>query len=365
MTGISVVIPTWNGLYLLKQFLPSVLDACRLSLRTNPRRIQLLIVDDASDDATSEWLVSEGFRIVQRDSGPPQAPQMPPVRLPDLEFIRNDCNVGFGASCNRGFRQASHNLILLLNNDVKISPDAIDVLARHFDDAQTFAAHCRVSDMKSGRLVGTGKLASFSRGFIRVHGSYVDSPEPGAGLDRRLYSAFASGGAAMYDRSKFELLGGFDELLSPYYWEDVELSYRAWKRGYKIVYEPAAGAVHQISSTIGKLDQRPVKIIQQRNRLIFQWVNLHDRFLLASHLMWLVLLALTAPIRLQPWFLVSCAKALSLLPAVMARRKQEKLAATLSDRAVFEIFDRLRLRTDIIVYDTYQELIERDLVPPR
>ena len=360
MTGVSVVIPTWNGLDLLKQFLPSVLEACQSSLRTHPRRIQVLIVDDASVDDTPEWLVSKGFRIIQGSAAPPQAAQTSPLPLADLAFIRNDRNVGFGISCNRGFRQAAHNLVLLLNNDVKISVDAIGLLARHFDDGQTFAVHCCVSDMDSGRMVGTGKLAGFSRGFIRVHGSYIDSREPCARVDQPLYSAFASGGAAMYDRSKFELLGGFDDLLSPYYWEDVELSYRAWKRGYAVLYEPDAAATHRISSTIGKLDRRRVKIIQQRNRLIFHWVNLHDRSLLACHLIWLALLAITAP-----WFLVSCFKALRLLPAVRVRRREEKRAARLSDRAVFEIFDRLRTRPNIIQYDKHDELVGRDIARAR
>ena len=165
----------------------------------------------------------------------------------------------------------------------------------------------------------------------------------------------------MYDRTKFVAIGGFEELMSPYYWEDVDLSYRAWKRGYKVLYEPAATATHRISSTIGNLDRRSVKIIQQRNRLIFHWVHLHDRALLASHLMWLLLLAVTAPVRLQPWFLASCAKALASLPVVLERRKQERKAARLSDKAVFSLFDQLRNDPAVFPYDRYQQLIDRGL----
>jgi len=216
--------------------------------------------------------------------------------------------------------------------------------------------------MVIGRLIGAGTLARFSRGFIRVHQSYVSTDScPKSGIP--FYSAFAGGGAAMFDRTTFETLGGFDELLSPYYWEDVELSYRAWKRGYKVLYEPAAIAKHRISSTISKLDRSAVRIIQQRNRLIFHWVHLHDPLLLGSHLIWLILLAVTAPIRLQPWFLISVFKAIAALPGVLRRRGQERQAAKVTDRAVFSIFDQLRNDPGIFQYDRYRELLDRGVAP--
>jgi len=360
MPAVSVVIPTWNGLALLEEFLPSVIEACHRYSTTSASPAELLIVDDASTDSTCAWLSAKGFRRADDScwSGPEAVSE--PVRL---VFIANERNEGFGVSCNRGVRRAAHGLILLLNNDVKISSDTILLLTRHFDDPEVFAVHCQVFEMRSNRLVGTGKLAGFSRGFIRVHSSYVGSGAAGSGAGPTFYSAFAGGGSAMYDRGRFEEIGGFDELLSPYYWEDVELSYRAWKRGYKILYEPSATATHRISSTIGKLDRRPVRIIQQRNRLMFHWVHLHDRALLASHLAWLILLAVTAPIRLQPWFLVSCFRATALLPRVLSRRAEERQAARVDDRAIFALFDKLRNDPAIFPYERYQDLVDRNYSP--
>jgi GT2 family glycosyltransferase len=356
MPAVSVVIPTWNGRDLLKEFLPSVIEACHTYQRNSASPIELLIVDDASTDSTCEWLMGKGFLPAGDSHESVRDDVTAPVKL---AFITNERNAGFGVSCNRGVRRAAHGLVLLLNNDVRISFETIDRLTRHFEDPDVFAVHSQVIDMKSNRLVGTGKLASFSRGFIRVHASYVGSGAPSGDSRRPFYSAFAGGGSAMFDQAKFEELGGFDELLSPYYWEDVELSYRAWKRGYKVLYEPAATATHQISSTIGKLDRRSVRIIQQRNRLIFHWVHVHDRRLLVSHLAWVILLALTAPIRLQPWFLVSCLKAIVSLPRVLRRRAEERLAARLSDRAIFDLFDKLRNDPAVFPYDRYQDLVDR------
>lgn len=160
----------------------------------------------------------------------------------------------------------------------------------------------------------------------------------------------------MFDRRKFLELGGFEPLLSPFYWEDVELSYRAWKRGYSIVYEPRSVVRHLVSSTIGKLNRRKVRTIEQRNRLVYHWIDLHDRPMLFSHAVWVLLLAVTAPLRLKPEFVSSCVAALKLLPQIRERRREERLKARRTDREVLSVFSRLVRRPDLLVYDHYAEL---------
>jgi GT2 family glycosyltransferase len=167
---------------------------------------------------------------------------------------------------------------------------------------------------------------------------------------------FAGGGSAMFARSKVIAIGGFEPLLSPYYWEDVELSYRAWKRGHTILYEPRSVTRHKISSTIGKLNRRSVRKIEQRNRLMYHWIHLHDNSLLASHLMWTMLLALAATLTFNFGFMTSCFEALRRLPEIRKRRLEEKRAARRSDRSVFKIFAELEQRKDIVSYDRYSEL---------
>lgn len=160
----------------------------------------------------------------------------------------------------------------------------------------------------------------------------------------------------MFDREMFIALGGFDPLLSPFYWEDVELSYRAWKRGFDVLYEPHSVVDHRVSSTIGRLPQWRVRRIQQRNRIIYHWIHLHDGGLLMSHLAWTVALALTAPIRLKPGFLLSVISALGKLPRILQRRRQEKRLARRSDRDVLDLFAALETRDDIFPYEDFTEL---------
>src|SRR5262245_47276282 len=154
-------------------------------------------------------------------------------------ILRHRSNLGFGETCNKGFRAARHPLVFLLNNDVQPAEDAITAMVANFNVDSMLAAHCRVYDLATSRECGTGKLGSFERGFIRVHKSFVPR-EKSVEAGIAPYSMFAGGGSAMFDREKFLEIGGFEALLSPFYWEDVELSYRAWKRGYSIHYIEAS-----------------------------------------------------------------------------------------------------------------------------
>ncbi|HUK89745.1 MAG TPA: glycosyltransferase [Blastocatellia bacterium] len=387
--GVSIVIPSWNGRHLLERFLPSIIGAAEQCLRKSVSAVEVIVVDDGSTDGTVEWLSGQAF--IEADDSRSAPPIAAPTRdaptrdapaghgaggLPSVDiheqgpmpqtngaapepkfwFIRNANNLGFGRSCNKGFAQAHYPLVMLVNNDVELGSDCLSALLENFADAATFAAHCKTVDLRSGEECGTGKLGAFSKGFIRVHQSYIPRAPLAESKAGPLYSMFATGGSAMFDRAKFLELGGFDELLAPFYWEDVEVSYRAWKRGYRIVYEPRAIARHQISSTIGRLNAGQVRRVQQRNRLLFHWINLHDRRMLASHLLWVFLLALSAPFRLQPGFCVALGHALRSLPSVRPRRRQEKLASKLSDRQIFEIFRNLAEREDVIAYDHLSEL---------
>lgn len=380
--GVSIVIPSWNGLELLERFLPSVIAAAVQYSKEFEAPTEIVIVDDGSVDQTADWLFARGFvegtersgrAGEQGTSGPgvnnagqitnseSEASINQPL-TPILKLIRNEVNRGFGSTCNRGFESARYPLVFLLNNDVDVDVNAIAPLVENFTDASVFAAHCRVFDLESGRECGSGKVGSFSSGFIRVHRSYVIVPgiAGAAGMESGEqtvpYSMFASGGSAMFDRRGFLEIGGFDSLLAPIYWEDVDISYRAWKRGLSVLYEPRSVVHHRVSSTMRKANQRSIRRGQQRNRLIYHWVNLHDGPLMASHLMWVALLALTAPLRLQPGFLLSVAAALKKLRQIRKRRLEEKMAARRSDCDVFDIFTSLEKRPDIFAYDDYAEL---------
>ena len=72
-------------------------------------------------------------------------------------------------------------------------------------------------------------------------------------------------------------LGGFDELLAPFYLEDTDLGYLAWKRGWKVLYQPASVVHHEHRGTIGKnFSPEYIQSVLQKNFILFTWKNIHS-----------------------------------------------------------------------------------------
>jgi GT2 family glycosyltransferase len=96
---------------------------------------------------------------------------------------------------------------------------------------------------------------------------------------------WAGGGACAIDRRKFEQLGGFDSLYQPFYVEDTDLSYQAWKRGWKSLMAPASRVVHRHRGTSGpRFGDLFVNNTTRRNHYLFVWKNVTDFSMLREHL---------------------------------------------------------------------------------
>jgi GT2 family glycosyltransferase len=334
---VSIVIPTWNGRHLLERFLPSVIAAAREYRDRQGAAVEVVVVDDGSTDGTAEWINEQAGRC--------------PVTLRRVEHAENR---GFAEAANLGVREAVLPLVWLVNNDVDAEAGAIEPLASAFGDgdATLLAVHSRMIDLATGREVGTGKMGGFGRGFLRVHRSYIPRPSAAGPF----WSMFATGGSAMFQRALFVELGGFDSIFAPFYLEDVELSYRAWKRGFTVRYEPRSIVRHQFSSTIAPRAGGQIERISQRNRLLFHWIHLHDAGYLRAHMFWIAVLIVTAPIRMKTGFLLGLSDALGQIPRVRRRRQAERARAVRSDREVLQVFQDMDAGGGIRAYDDPKEL---------
>lgn len=259
---ISAVIPTYNGWNLLQQNLPSVATALR-------NKDEIIIVDDASTDdsfkqAQSEFGLSQAS--IQEDTyerwqgfisiGTHQVP---------LIYIKNLENLRFGQSVNRGVAQAQYRLILLLNNDVRPESDLLSHLLPHFQDTQVFAVGCHEIEVNQGGISGGKNKLWFERGMF-IH-NRADDFESGE-------TAWASGGSSMFDRRKWLELGGFDQAYYPAYWEDVDLSYRARKRGWKVLFDAKAVVYHDHETTNQDVfGQQKIDAMSWKHALVFAWKN--------------------------------------------------------------------------------------------
>lgn len=266
---VSVVIPTFNGRQLLEQNLPAVLAAMRA-------QDELVIVDDASQDDTVEWL-SNQFQLETNLKNHDQSGSFSLVsgswscsvnkeKRGRLRLIANQNNLRFAASCNRGVEQAQHQLVLLLNNDVSPTACTIEYLLPHFSDETTFAVGCLEIEPNLDNAVGGKNKLWFEKGLF--HHSRADEFSSGE-------TAWASGGSAMFDREKWLALSGFDLDFYPAYWEDIDLSYRARRKyHWQVWFDAKAKVYHNHQSTHQTvLGSSKIQQISWKNADKFTWKN--------------------------------------------------------------------------------------------
>lgn len=336
--AVSVVIPTWNGLDLLRDNLPSVLAAVRFYSQKEGVPVEVIVVDDGSRDGTAEAAARE---------------------FPQVRLVGKSRNEGFAAACNAGFQHCRFPLIALLNNDVRVEKEYLVHQVEHFQDARVFAVTSKVFEWEPPIFATGGRFGRFRRGFWSVYLNYDTlGPDQDEWIrGHKLLSAYAIGGFATYDRAKLEELGGFSELLSPFHWEDVDLSYRGWKAGWEIHYEPRSRAHHRISATIeAHYDKRMVETVSWRNRLLFHWVNLHSPGFLVRHLAMVGVFLLTRFLALDFGFYVAFAQALTRLPQVYRLRIRERRRAQRSDVEVARRLSRFYQSAPIKIYSDRRQV---------
>lgn len=233
---VSVVIVTWNG----RQYLDDCLTAVAAQQGIHAEAI---LVDNASTDGTSAY-VRERF------------PSVRVVVLPE--------NRGFAAGNNAGAREARAPLIAFLNNDTVADAGWLRALRAALDPPNRFAlATSRIVYMHNPQVIdsaGDGFLRS-GGAFKRLHG--MSAAE--AGQPAEVFGV--CGAACLMPTDVFAELGGFDEDFFASH-EDVDLSFRARLRGYRVRYVPDAVVRHHGSATLGRLSARAV-YYGQRN---LEWV---------------------------------------------------------------------------------------------
>lgn len=292
---VSVVIPNFNGENLLLQHLPKVISA-KKNKQNNISEV--IVVDDASTDRSID-LIKENF--------------------PDVKLIKHKVNRGFSASVNTGLRGSKGKFIVLLNSDVSPEADFLVSALPHFTDKSVFA----VSFHEKGYGWAKGK---FDKGFI-VHEAGLESKSAHE-------SFWASGGSAIFRRDLWMNLGGLDEKLFKFYWEDVDISYRAQKRGLKILWEPNAFVYHKHESTTStRFSKRELQRMQETNQLLFIWKNLTSPNLFRRHL-----LGLFQRISKNPGYMLIVIRALLKIRLVAKARSKEKKEGKISDEALFAKF---------------------------
>jgi len=306
----SVVIPNWNGRDLLEKYLPSVIEA----LAACPGS-EIIVVDNGSDDGSATFVRE---------------------RFPQVRLLALNRNLGFGGGSNYGMREAHNDIVVLLNSDMRVDAGFLKPLLDGFRDEKTFAVSCQIffSDPAKPREETGLTEGWWQQGSLRV-GHRADAEV------RELYPCFyGGGGSCAFDRRKFLELGGFDPLYHPFYLEDTDLGFMAWKRDWKVLYQPASIVYHEHRGTIGKrFSATYIQDVVRRNFLLFVWKNVHSWRMLVPHFFFTWASAtmnwLAGDVAARPSYSASIRAALVVGRASSARMRARTLA---------EIDDREALR---------------------
>ena len=211
---VSIIIVNYNGKHHL--------DPCLESLsKINYANIEIIIVDNNSTDDSVSF-ISTNF--------------------PDLILIKLNKNKGFAEPNNIASKVATGDLLLFLNNDTIVTPSFLSELVKSIQQNPNVGI-CQSLLLKPDESIDS------SGDFIDTLGVVYNSKTQISEI-REISSA--RGASMMIKKNIFDQLEGFDEKFY-FSFEDVDLSWRCWIAGYKILVIPKSIVYHLGGQTYQKV----------------------------------------------------------------------------------------------------------------
>lgn len=236
---VSVVTVNWNGKSHLSILLPPL-----LALEPG----EVIVVDNGSTDGSQEFLRR---------------------RYPQVRLLENGVNRGFAQPCNVGAETARGSCVAFINNDMRPEPDWL-VAALEKLDARTPCAASRILDWEGRRVDYNGaSLHYLGYGLQEDLGLAVEAAAP------REDVLFPCGGAMLVDRKVFLELGGFDPDYFALY-EDVDLGWRLWLAGHRVVLAPDSVVRHRGHATLETRAPEKTRYLMHRNALLTIFKNYEE-----------------------------------------------------------------------------------------
>jgi GT2 family glycosyltransferase len=250
--GCAVLVLNWNGVQHLRELLPSLREA----VAATPFPVAVVVVDNRSTEPDVAWVRAN---------------------FPEFEVViaeRND----FLFSLNPIAAARPEEIVVILNNDMRVEPDFLLPLVEAFDDPSVFASTAKVMNWDGSQQTTAPRWMEVRRWWM--HKWWEMSIEAPA------HTFEAGGGCSAYRRWMFAELGGYDPLYRPGYYEDVDLTYRAWQRGWSSVYEPRSVIYHRVGATLyDRSKQERFETNLARNHALFTMKNVEGWGFLAIYLL--------------------------------------------------------------------------------
>ena len=247
--SVSAVVVSYNS----AGYLPD----CVRSLRSEGLT-DVVVVDNASSDGSVA-----GIRAAD----------------PTVRVVETGANLGFGSAANRGVAVCAGEYVLILNPDTVVEPGTVKALAEALDrDSGLAVVGPRLENLDGSVYPSVRRFpdlpVAFGHAFLGLvwHGNPFtrryrmldwDHDRPSSDVD------WVGGACALFRRSAFDTVGGFDEEYFMYV-EDVDLCWRLGKAGWRIGYEPGARVVHALG---GSSRQVPYRMIAEHHRSLLRFVS--------------------------------------------------------------------------------------------
>lgn len=249
----SFVIVSWHGKKMLQQSLAALSRAIE---HHGGNHEVIVVLDHESNDGSRE--------LVQ-------------TQFPRTMLLQAQRSLYFGAATRLGVQNSNRDIVVLLNNDTVVEENFLGPLLAPFGDELVFGV---ASHVHSAEGAETGKTrAYFGAGDMNWVHDPVDAQNNGEETCR---VSWLHRGAVALDRRKYDWLGGFDPLYDPFFFEDADLSYRAWAAGWKCLLALNSHVTHQHEFRSPPQGEEFLRLIALRNAHIFFWKNIHDFRMLAG-----------------------------------------------------------------------------------
>ena len=256
MDKVAIVILNWNGVAMLREFLPTVLACSNTEFSTS-----IYLADNGSSD--------DSIAVTQTE--------FPAVKLIDLGE-----NYGFAEGYNRAISLIDAEYIVLLNADVEVTSRWLEPMVEFMDtNPSVGACQPKIRDWKNKEYF---EYAGASGGFIDkfgypfCRGRIQNTLEQDHGQYDDVAPVFWASGAALFIRKQvYQLVGGLDARFFAHM-EEIDLCWRLGSRGYDLVVIPQSVVYHVGGATLNKANPRKT-FLNFRNNLLMLYKNVPDQAL--------------------------------------------------------------------------------------
>lgn len=248
MTKVAVVILNWNGVNLLKQYLPSVIE--------HSQNAEIIIADNGSTDDSISFLESH---------------------YPNIRIIDNHDNLGFTGGYNTALKQVDAEYYVLLNSDIEVTDNWIEPII-HLMESDEKIAVCQpklLSYLEKDKFEYAGASGGYidSLGYPFCRGRIFDTLENDNGQYNDSRECFWATGAAMFVRADvYHRFGGLDEEFFAHQ-EEIDFCWRVKNEGYKVYVCPDSVVYHLGGGTLNKTSPHKT-YLNFRNNLYLLYKNL-------------------------------------------------------------------------------------------